>query len=424
MSARLHGLASTALAFALVLALPSAHAQSERPSEPPASDSAETAEARGARAFFEIGAQAYDRGDYESALAAFREAYTRAERPGLLFSMAQAHRRAYFATNDAQHLTLAVQHYRKYLESGDPGRRRDAEEALEQLVPLTTNSARESDREAPSPRVGKLMIASTTPGATLYVDGAVAPHLPFVVTVEPGPHTLTLTAPGYRRHVRTIPVPEGAAFALDIPLEELPGSLALTGTPGSEVLVDGRLVGSLPLPPVAVEPGRHRLSVQKAGHRSVTRTVELVHGRSLRLDAQLEVSRQRRASIALFWVGGLSLVGASVLGVAALDRQSDTSEVSDQLDQGSITTDQRMRHNRALHARDRLRGAAFGVGGVGAACLLVGAVLMAFDRPRPPPLLDPTPPEREPKPVPTRGELIAGPTWDMDHIGIEARGAF
>ena len=68
-----------------------------------AQETAETAEARGARAFFEIGAQAYDRGDYDGALEAFKEAYARAARPGLLFSMAQAHRRAFFAGNDPQH---------------------------------------------------------------------------------------------------------------------------------------------------------------------------------------------------------------------------------------------------------------------------------------------------------------------------------
>ena len=135
-----------------------------------AQESLETAEARGARAFFEIGAQAYDRGDYDGALQAFAEAYARAKRPGLLFSMAQAHRRAFFVSNDAQHLASAVELYRKYLESGDQARRRDAEEALEELVPLTGTVARAETKDEPAARQGKLMIASSTPGATLYVD--------------------------------------------------------------------------------------------------------------------------------------------------------------------------------------------------------------------------------------------------------------
>ncbi len=387
--------------------------------------SAENAEASGARAFFEIGAQAYDRGDYDGALEAFHEAYARSARPGLLFSMAQAHRRAFFATNDAEHLARAVELYRKYLESGDAARRRDADEALEQLVPLTSAVTREEQPAAPVTRTGKLMIASSTPAAKLYVDGMPAPHLPFVVTVPPGPHTLTLTAEGFRRHERTIPVPEGAAFALDIPLEELPGTLVLTGTPGSDVLVDGRLVGVLPMPALKLEPGAHRLSVQKAGHSLVTRPFELEHGHTAHIDAPLVTSTQHKVSVGLLWAGGLGLVTTSVLGVAALSRQSDAQALLEEKKAtGHLDTDQAARYRRFVASRNRLRRAAGGVGGTGIALALIGVALMAFDRPRPPQLLEQGPTPQKPKDAPARGELIAGPSWDMDHIGVEARGTF
>ena len=389
-----------------------------------AQEAAETAEARGARAFFEIGAQAYDRGDYDGALEAFEEAYARAARPGLLFSMAQAHRRAFFAGNDPEHLNRAVELYRKYLESGDTARRRDAEEALEQLVPLTGTVAREQAAQPESARTGKLMIASATPHATLFVDGVAAPHLPFVVTVEPGPHTLTLTAPGYRKHVRTIPVPEGAAFALDIPLEELPATVLVTGTAGSDVLVDGRLVGALPLPALSLEPGAHRLTVQKAGFRPSTQLVELTHGRSLRLDAELVTSTRHRAAVGLLWVSGLSMIGASVLGVAALDRQREADAAFERIEAAPGTPEDLDHYNHLVHVRNQLRGGAIGMGTLSAACLLIGVALMAFDRPSAPSLVVPAAPKREPRRDPTRPELIAGPSWGVDHIGIEARGTF
>jgi hypothetical protein len=384
----------------------------------------ETAEARGARAFFEIGAQAYDRGDYDGALEAFHEAYARAARPGLLFSMAQAHRRAFFARSDVQHLTSAVELYRKYLDSGDQARRRDAEQALEQLVPLTSTVTREDSKEAPVVRTGKLMIASSTPDATLFVDGVRAPHLPFVVTVNPGPHTLTLTAPGYRKHERTIPVPEGTAFALDIALEPLPGVLTLTGTEGSEVLVDGRMVGALPLAPLSLEAGSHRLTVQKAGSRSSTRSFELDHGRSLHIDSQLLPSTQHKASVGLLWMGGLSVLGASVLAVAALDRQSDADERLAHIHAQAGTVDERMAYNHMVRVRNRLRGAAIGLGAIGLASMLIGVALMAFDRPPPAPLFEPVSPKTKRKSDPARRELMAGPSWDLGHIGIEARGTF
>jgi hypothetical protein len=245
-----------------------------------------------------------------------------------------------------------------------------------------------------------------------------------VVTVEPGPHTLTLTAPGYRKHVRTIPVPEGAAFALDIPLEQLPVNLLVTGTEGSDVLVDGRLVGALPLPTLSLEPGAHRLTVQKAGHRPSTHVFELAHGHTMRLDAELVTSTQHRAAVGLLWGSGLSLLGATVLGVAALDRQSEADAADERMAAAPGTPEERDHYNHLVHVRNRLRGGAIGLGTVSAACLLIGAALMAFDRPRPPSLLEPVAPKREPKRHPTGPELIAGPSWGVDHLGIEARGTF
>jgi hypothetical protein len=68
-----------------------AHAQISKLPAP----ASERATAQQARAFFEIGAQAYAVGDYVAALDAFREAYALEKRPGLLFSTAQAHRRLF-----------------------------------------------------------------------------------------------------------------------------------------------------------------------------------------------------------------------------------------------------------------------------------------------------------------------------------------
>jgi hypothetical protein len=45
-----------------------------------------------AKSFFRVGAQAYDAGDYDRAILAFREAYAHAARPGLLFSLGPCYR--------------------------------------------------------------------------------------------------------------------------------------------------------------------------------------------------------------------------------------------------------------------------------------------------------------------------------------------
>ena len=45
-----------------------------------------------AQALFNVGAQAYAQGDFSGAIDAFEEAYRVSQRPGILFSIAQAHR--------------------------------------------------------------------------------------------------------------------------------------------------------------------------------------------------------------------------------------------------------------------------------------------------------------------------------------------
>ena len=50
-----------------------------------------------ARTYFDIGAKAYQAGRYLDAAQAFDEAYRRSTRPGLLFSLGQAHRMEYLS---------------------------------------------------------------------------------------------------------------------------------------------------------------------------------------------------------------------------------------------------------------------------------------------------------------------------------------
>lgn len=54
------------------------------------------------------------------------------------------------------------------------------------------------------------------------------------------------------------------------------GPLGLVVEPtGAEVLVDGRRLGTVPMPPIRLEPGLHTLVISAPGYRSVTRTLEL-----------------------------------------------------------------------------------------------------------------------------------------------------
>src|SRR6185503_7232665 len=85
----------------------------------------------------QMGAKAYDKGDFPAAIEAFQEAYSRTQRPGVLFSIAQAYRRQYALGKNPDDLRAAIQHYRDYLAKDPQGNRRgDTAAALAELEPL------------------------------------------------------------------------------------------------------------------------------------------------------------------------------------------------------------------------------------------------------------------------------------------------
>ncbi|MCK6592190.1 MAG: hypothetical protein L6Q76_31940, partial [Polyangiaceae bacterium] len=90
-----------ALLGALVLGSPPAFAQN-----------ASQADLAKAKMLYDVGVQAFDGANYTAAIKAFTEAYKLAQRPGLVFSIAQAHRKQYYLTKDPDSLREALKFYR------------------------------------------------------------------------------------------------------------------------------------------------------------------------------------------------------------------------------------------------------------------------------------------------------------------------
>ncbi|MBI5480694.1 MAG: PEGA domain-containing protein [Deltaproteobacteria bacterium] len=108
-------------------------------------------------------------------------------------------------------------------------------------------------------------------------------------------------------------------------LEQRVGTLVVaTSAASAEVAVDGKVRGTTPLPrPLRVAPGRHRVVVSKAGHRSFTSDFTAKAGETQRLFPELraiETSRPERArpSFAKRHTGSLITGGVAVViaGVA------------------------------------------------------------------------------------------------------------
>lgn len=144
-----------------------------------------------AQALLKEGAQHYQQGAFADALEKFNQAYAVFPSPKLFLNIGQSSRGL--------------------------GRLVDAVEAFEKFVAQATDAAPELLAEARrsiqelSPKVGKLLIDCSLPGAEISVDGRPVGRAPLVdmVRVMPGNHQVTATDPNATPDVRNVTVAAG-----------------------------------------------------------------------------------------------------------------------------------------------------------------------------------------------------------------------
>lgn len=346
------------------------------------------------KTLFNAGAQAYAAGQFNAAIQAFDESYRIAPRPGVLFSIAQAHRRQYYVDKQPEHLKSAIQYYRDYLaQVTDGGRRADAAQALSDLEPLVERLG----VSAPAAPVGpmaavetRLMVSSPTPGATVTVDKGKALEAPLITEITPGKHTLHLTASGYFDEDREINASAGGVAALDIALRERPGQLVIKARAGAQLTIDGRYIATTPLPrALEIEPGHHLIALTRNGSYAHTEEIDVGRAETKTIDVTLTTTKQRVTSYVLLGTGAAAiLVGGVVSGMA--DYQQNVAQDIDTQRQAKAY-DCRARapgedcettiYQRALDRRDALRPIAGSALAAGALIAATGAMLFLFDQP-------------------------------------------
>src|SRR5882672_7907467 len=128
---------------------------------------ADEAATKAARARFQEGVQAYDKGQYEQARLAFTQAYALRKHPAVLLNLAQSDLKS-------GHTMEAIKYFQQYLREATqatPAQRSDAEKGL-------------ADART---KIGRLEISAPT-GSEITVDGAVVGTAPLAdpIDVEPG----------------------------------------------------------------------------------------------------------------------------------------------------------------------------------------------------------------------------------------------
>jgi PEGA domain len=353
-----------------------------------------------AKTLFYAGAQAYEAGQYQAAIQAFTEAYKLSPRPGILFSMAQAHKKQYALDRRPAEAREAVRLYREYVAKVEQGgRRADAAQALSELEPIVDKLGGETAAPPPAERKSptRLMVSVQAKEATIALDGGKPVGAPFVGEVKPGKHSVKVTAAGYFPEEREVQAAEGGVVAVDVQMREQPGLLTVVARAGADVTIDGRIAASTPMwRPIEVPAGRHFVAVTKRGYKGYSDDLDISRGEARTVTAPLEVTGQRVAAYALFGVAAAGAITGGILAVVSVHEQGQAQSIdTTRTTAGGLTDAQLTQYNGFVSSRNAFRTAA-GVALAGAFVVgATGVVLVLADQP----VVGPAVHRDEPKPA-------------------------
>lgn len=198
---------------------------------------------------FDLGNRAYAKRDYDAALASYFLSYRLVPNRNVLFNIA----RCYEAID---RLDEAYRYWNDlFVDASLPeADRKDVRQALARLAP----------------KVALVSIATTPPGAELYVDRkdlGSRGRTPQTIAVKPGAHTLLLELPGHRPASVKVTGVKGKETKHTADLAPIVGGVTLTGTPAGAVIresADGPELGKVPAT-LSFPPGQRLLVVQAPG---------------------------------------------------------------------------------------------------------------------------------------------------------------
>ena len=341
-----------------------------------------------AKASFRAGAAAYAAGDYLAAIQALDAAYRATPLPAIAFSLAQAERRQYFVSQDADHLSRAVELYRTYLAQVPlGGRRADAADALAQLepvarlLPLGAASAT-AVKGAPLAEKTRLLVTGRAPGARVSLDGGQAVPSPLIAEVLPGPHAVHVEAAGFFPLDRQVVALAGVLVPADVELRERPAVVRIRGAAGADVHVDGRFVGRAEKElRLELASGAHTFIFAKTGHELERVPMSLPRGRERLLTVSLRNTLQRTTSLVLFGSGGAFVSGGAWAGLAALGAEAEATRILRKRHTQNITSQELKDYREAIRVRDGARTASLVSLALGGAALITGLALFELDEP-------------------------------------------
>ena len=234
-----------------------------------ASDLADEADLR-----FQLGADAYQRGDYQAALQHFLVSNRLVPNKNVLFNIARVYEKLDRYPEAHRYYTQALD------QETDPAAQARIRAALEQI----------------RPNVAVLNIRSTPPGATLYIDRRdLGPRgsAPRELGLAPGSYEVIAELPGHHpAAVRVGPLGRGQSAEVLLELRPILGKVRVRGpaTDGFVRVGDAEATPSCRVPcELELPPGEHRLFIEKAGHRTAEVSVRVRADQTRELRPRLDV---------------------------------------------------------------------------------------------------------------------------------------
>jgi len=358
-----------------------------------------------ARTFFNAGAQAYTNANYSDAVRSFEQAYALSPRPPVLFSLAQAERKQFFASGDVRLGRSAVAHYKEYIDQVQTGgRRAEATEAKADLDSRLRNvDPSQGSTVVQEKKQARVTVYSATAGARVTIDNGQPQELPYFGDLAPGRHHVRVFAEGYFDGEQDVSGDKPVDNPVNLPLKEKPALVTVVLDTSADIYVDGRLAATAPIHrPIEVPPGVHALSVARNGKKPYSQEVALQRGKPFTFEPKLETSGQRVLAYAMLGTGAAALVVGAFAGLGALGAESRVKELGRLGETRNLTADELSQHNLKIDERDAARTTFVVASSLGFGLAAAGALFYFLDKPAiavlPPRTVEPTPTPKGPEP--------------------------
>ena len=167
--------------------------------------------------------------------------------------------------------------------------------ALAQQPSSTDESTQDESTQAPTERApipasASTLVVESPVLAEVFVDNQPAGQTPLTLSIEPGKHTVRISADGFDPFVRRVTVIDGQTAQLTADLMDGGGTVEFQASvsPATLILDDGEMI--LPIRLNELSEGTHKWEIRATGYETAKGQFTLVNGKNVFIYEMLDSS--------------------------------------------------------------------------------------------------------------------------------------